>query len=396
MAKIDELFRIMTEQGASDLHLSAGSPPYMRQNGDMQKLDMNGLSNEDVQALIFEILNEKQRRQFIETWELDCAYTVEGLARFRCNVFMQRKGMGGVFRIIPDKIKTAEELNLPQEILQLLNAHKGLICVTGPTGSGKSTTLAALINHINETRQAHIMTIEDPIEFVHSNLQCLINQREVSSHTKSFANALKASLREDPDIILLGEMRDIETIALALTAAETGHLVFGTLHTSSAAKTVDRIIDVFPETRQSQVRVQLAESLRGVVAQTLMPRADIKGRVAAFEILNNNKAIANLIREGKTFQIPSTMQLTRSSGNVTFEASLDVLFQRGLISKDQVNDALGKNDEVKPSAAANAAAAAAGQGGGNTVQMPSPPPTASANQAPQGLSGFANRFKKQG
>jgi twitching motility protein PilT len=399
MAKIDDLFKIMTEQGASDLHLSAGSPPYMRHNGDMLRLNMEGLSNEDVQALVFEILNEKQRRQFIENWELDCAYTVEGLARFRCNIFMQRKGMGGVFRIIPDKIKTAEELNLPPEIMALLNAHKGLICVTGPTGSGKSTTLAALINHINQTRQAHIITIEDPIEFVHPNLQSLINQREVSSHTKSFANALKATLREDPDIILVGEMRDIETIALALTAAETGHLVFGTLHTSSAAKTVDRIIDVFPEGRQSQVRVQLAESLRGVVAQTLLPRADKPGRVAAFEILNNNKAIANLIREGKTFQIPSTMQITRSAGNVTFEASLEGLLQRGSISKEQMNDALGKGEEIKAgggSGGASANPSAGSPSSASQTQAPIASQSAQVQQPPQGLSGFANRFKKQG
>jgi len=380
MAKIDDLFKTMVERGASDLHLAAGSEPYFRLNGKMAKAESAPLSNEDVQALVFEILNDKQKRLFIDNWELDCSYTLEGIARFRVNVFMQRKGMGAVFRQIPSKVKTAEELGLPQEMLQMIEAHRGLICVTGPTGSGKSTTLAALIDHINSTSESHIITIEDPIEFVHINKKSLINQREVSSHTKSFANALKASLREDPDIILLGEMRDIETIGMALTAAETGHLVFGTLHTSSAAKTVDRIIDVFPEERQAQVRVQLSESLRGVIAQSLLPRVDKPGRIAAHEILFNTKAIGNLIREGKTFQIPSTMQVTRSSGNITLEASLENLIQKGLIAKENAMALLGRSPEEQAKLDAQVAA---------RQQPVTPPPSAAG-----AMGGLASRFKK--
>jgi twitching motility protein PilT len=347
MAQIDQLFRIMIDKGASDLHLAAGAPPYLRTHGDMAKLEFKSLSNEEIQALIFEILNEKQKRSFVEHWELDCSYTVPGLGRFRCNVFMQRKGMGAVFRVIPEKIKSTEELGLPKEILDLIAVPKGLICVVGATGSGKSTTLAALIQHINQNDNAHILTIEDPIEFVHPNLKSLVNQREVSSHTKSFANALKASLREDPDVILVGEMRDLETIQLALTAAETGHLVFGTLHTNSAHKTIDRIIDVFPEGKQAQIRVMLSESLRGVIAQALLPRADGTGRVAALEVLSNTKAIGNLIREGKTFQIPSAMQTGKREGMFTFEAYVENLVSRGIVNREAAAHYLGKSDGLK-------------------------------------------------
>jgi twitching motility protein PilT len=342
MAQIDELFKIMVTQGASDLHLAAGSPPCLRLHGEMAKLEYQALNSEEVQGLIFEILNEKQKRSFIEAWELDCAYTLEGIGRFRCNIFMQRKGMGAVFRVIPERIKTVEELGLPPEVLDLIKVHKGLICVTGPTGSGKSTTLAALINHINQHENAHILTIEDPIEFVHPNIKSLVNQREVGGHTKSFANALKAALREDPDIILVGEMRDLETISLALTAAETGHLVFGTLHTNNAHKTIDRIIDVFPDTKQAQIRVMLSESLRGVVAQALLPKADGRGRVAAIELMVNTKAIANLIREGKTFQIPSAMQTGKREGMITYEAAIENLVKRGILDKKVAAEFLGK------------------------------------------------------
>ncbi|RYZ60712.1 MAG: type IV pilus twitching motility protein PilT, partial [Proteobacteria bacterium] len=269
----------MVEQGASDLHITSGAPPYLRLHGNMMPLNYRELSNQDVQGLIFEILSETQKKGFVEKWELDCAYTLAGVGRFRCNIFMQRKGLGAVFRIIPERIKTPQELNLPPAVMDVIDCEKGLILVTGPTGSGKSTTLASLIHHINSTREAHIITVEDPIEFVHPNIKALINQREVGSHTKSFANALKAALREDPDILLVGELRDLETIGLALTAAETGHIVFGTLHTNSAAKTIDRIIDVFPAGQQQQIRTMLAESLRGVIAQTLFTRADGTGRV---------------------------------------------------------------------------------------------------------------------
>jgi twitching motility protein PilT len=353
-AQIDKLFQVMVAQNASDMHLSSGAPPILRIHGEMVRLEHPSLTNENVQSLIFEILNDKQKRLFVENWELDCSYQIAGLGRFRVNVFMQRKGMGGVFRVIPEEIKTVHELGLPPDLLNLVEVPRGLVLVTGPTGSGKSTTLAALLHTINCERKEHIITIEDPIEFVHENRMCLINQREVSSHTKSFANALKASLREDPDIILVGEMRDLETIHLAMTAAETGHLVFGTLHTNNAAKTVDRIIDVFPEAQQAQVRVMLAESLRGVIAQTLFPRADKPGRVAAIEILVNTHAVANLIREGKTFQIPSAMQTGASHGMLTFESSIRALIRDGKVTKDEGENFLGvskhrKEEDAEPS-----------------------------------------------
>lgn len=344
MATIDDLFRLMVEQKASDLHVTSGAPPYLRVHGEMTPVNYRQLSGKDVQSLVFEILTEKQKKAFVEKWELDFAYVLEGVGRFRCNVFMQRKGLGAVFRTIPEKIKTAQELNLPPSILDLVDADRGLVLVTGPTGSGKSTTLAAMIHHINSTREAHILTVEDPIEFVHPNLKSLVNQREVGSHTKTFANALKAALREDPDIILVGELRDHETISLALTAAETGHLVFGTLHTNSAVKTMDRIIDVFPSTQQAQIRTMLAESLRGIVAQTLFSKADKTGRVAAFEILKSNKAVANLIREGKNHQIPSIMQTSAAQGMILFEKYIDDLIKKGLISVADAKAFLGKDD----------------------------------------------------
>lgn len=348
MAKLDELFVLMKKERASDLHLTSGAPPYLRIHGEMVKLNHRDLTAEETQALIFEILSEKQKRNFVENWELDCSYHIDGVGRFRCNVFMQRRGIAAVFRIIPENIKTIEELGMPTSLLDLIAVHKGMVLVTGPTGSGKSTTLAALIHHINMTERAHIVTVEDPIEFVHNNQKSLVNQREVSSHTKSFANALKAALREDPDIILVGEMRDLETISLAMTAAETGHLVFGTLHTNSAPKTVDRIIDVFPEAQQSQIRVMLSESLRGVVAQSLLPKADQQGRVAVLEVLLNTPAIANLIREGKTFQIPSSMQTGRSQGMVTFETSVMELLKAGTINRNDAYAFLGKKDPGGP------------------------------------------------
>jgi twitching motility protein PilT len=344
MATIDDLFRLMVEQKASDLHLTSGAPPFLRLHGNMVPLNYRHLSNQDVQGLIFEILNEKQKKIFVEKWELDFAYVVEGLGRFRCNIFMQRKGLGAVFRTIPEKIKTAQELNLPSSIIDMIDADRGLILVTGPTGSGKSTTLAAMIQHINSTRETHILTVEDPIEFVHPNLKSLVNQREVGSHTKSFSNALKAALREDPDIILVGELRDLETISLALTAAETGHLVFGTLHTSSAAKTVDRIIDVFPSGQQGQIRTMLSESIRGIVAQTLFTHANGQGRVAAFEIMKGSKAIANLIREGKIHQIPSIIQTSGAQGMFLYEKYVMDLLKKGQVTEADVKSFLGKEE----------------------------------------------------
>ncbi len=347
MASIDELLKIMVEQSASDLHITSGAPPYLRVHGAMTPLQFKQLSNQDVQGILFEILSEKQKKAFIEKWELDFAYTATGVGRFRVNLFMQRKGLGAVLRLIPEKIKTTEELQLPASLLDLINVDKGLVLVTGPTGSGKSTTLAALIHHINMNKEAHIITIEDPIEFVHQNVKCLVNQREVGSHTKNFANALRAALREDPDILLVGELRDLETISLALTAAETGHLVFGTLHTSSAAKTVDRIIDVFDQGQQQQIRTMLSESLRGVVAQTLFSKADGTGRVAAFEILRNTKAVGNLIRDNKIHQIPSQIQVGQSKGMILFEKYVEDLLKKGKITKADAQSFLSKDaDEM--------------------------------------------------
>jgi twitching motility protein PilT len=324
----------MKEQDASDLHLTSGSAPYMRIHGDMVKLNYKEITAETAQSLIFEILTEEQKDRFNTNWDFDLSYPLNGVGRFRTNVFVQRHGISAVFRIIPEEIKTISELGLPQQLTNLMDASEGLILVTGPTGSGKSTTLAAMIHTLNKEKQAHIITIEDPIEFVHENHSCLVSQREIDSHTKSFGNALRAALREDPDIILLGEMRDLETISMAITAAETGHLVFGTLHTNSAIKTIDRVIDAFPDSQQAQIRVMLSESLRGVVAQVLLPRADHKGRVAAAEILVNMPSVGNLIREGKSFQIASVMQTGKAHGMVTFEGAVQDLVQRGLVSRE--------------------------------------------------------------
>lgn len=332
----------MVNLNASDLHLCAGAAPYLRIHGAMVPMNHPDLDHETVQALVSEIMNERQKKIFAESWELDFSHAVPGIGRFRANIYMQRRGIGSSFRLIPERIKSAEELLLPKPIVDLARVPRGLVLVTGPTGSGKSTTLAALINEINLSLGGHIVTIEDPIEFVHENKMCLISQREVSSHTKSFANALRAALREDPDVVLVGEMRDLETIQLAMTAAETGHLVFGTLHTSSAAKTVDRIIDVFPEPQQAQVRTMLSESLRGVVSQMLFQTLDGRGRVAAHELLINTPAVANLIREGKTFQIPSFMQTQSESGMLSFETSLNSLVQAGKIDRSTMDVFLGR------------------------------------------------------
>jgi twitching motility protein PilT len=314
MARIDALFNMMKEQGASDLHLSTGNPPIFRQRGEMVRLNFKPLGHDELKAILFEILSEKQQAQFNETKDLDFAYEVPGVARFRGNVMMQYRGVAAVFRIIPTKILSADELGLPEGVRRMTNFKKGMVLVTGPTGSGKSTTLAGMIDLINSTRKEHILTFEDPLEFIHENKQSLMNQRQIGEHTESFASALRAALREDPDVILVGEMRDLTTIQLAMSAAETGHLVFGTLHTSTAAKTVDRIIDVFPTDQQEQVRAMLSESLKGVICQQLLKTADGKGRVAALEIMIGSPAIANLIREGKTFQIPSIMQTAKKDG----------------------------------------------------------------------------------
>jgi len=341
MAQIDELFKIMVQQEASDLHITAGEPPFFRIHGEMVRSQHKALTNDELKALVFEFLTERQRNNFAKNWELDCSYALEGFGRFRCNIFMQRRGLGAVFRAIPSKVLTLEDLGLPMSLTEMANVKKGLIVVTGATGSGKSTTLAAIIDHINTNQTKHILTVEDPIEFVHSSKSSLINQREVFSHTQSFTNALRAGLREDPDVILVGEMRDLETIQLAITAAETGHLVLGTLHTNTAVRTIDRIVDVFPEGQQQQIQTMLAESLRGVIAQSLLRRADDSGRVAALEVLINNHAVSNLIREGKTFQIPSAMQTGRAEGMFTMQHYVQGLLNQGIISDNEAAPYLG-------------------------------------------------------
>jgi twitching motility protein PilT len=333
---IDAMFRRMCELGASDLHLSSAMPPLVRKDGEMRLLHEDGtpLSAEALSRVLLEITPAKNREEFQARHDTDFAYEIPGLARFRANVFADRKGRGAVFRVIPSKILTAEQLGLSPAILNLCRLTKGLVLVTGPTGSGKSTTLCAMIDYINRTRQDHIITIEDPIEFVHENQRCLINQREVRTHTSSFRDALRAALREDPDIILVGELRDLETVAIAIETAETGHLVFGTLHTTTAASTIDRVIDQFPADRQAQVRVMLSESLRGVIAQTLC-RKTAGGRAAALEVLIATPAVSNLIREGKTFQIPSMMQVGKNVGMVTLNDALMDLVTKKLVAPDE-------------------------------------------------------------
>ncbi len=333
---INRLFRLMVQTGASDLHLSASVPPLIRKDGRMMPIDpaAPALTADDIHRLLWPITPEKNKAEFEARRDSDFAYEVGGVARFRANIFMDRKGMGAVFRVIPSKILTAEDLGLSPHILQLCGLSKGLVLVTGPTGSGKSTTLCAMVDYINRTRHDHVITIEDPIEFVHENKACLINQREVHNHTDSFKDALRAALREDPDIILVGEMRDLETVAIAIETAETGHLVFGTLHTTTAASTVDRIIDQFPADRQSQIRVMLSESLKGVIAQTLCRKIG-GGRAAALEVLIVNNAVSNLIREGKTFQIPSMMQVGKALGMITLNESLFELVKNKVVAPEE-------------------------------------------------------------
>jgi twitching motility protein PilT len=306
----------------------------VRIHGDLKKLDYPPLTREEVHSMVYDIMSDNQRRVFEESHEIDFSFEMGQVARFRVNVFLQRRGEGAVFRTIPTKILTLEQLGMPPLLRQLCDKEKGLVLVTGPTGSGKSTTLAGMIDFLNNTFEGHILTVEDPIEFVHESKKCLVNQRELGPHTYSFAAALRAALREDPDIILVGEMRDLETIQLALTAAETGHLVFGTLHTSSAPKTVDRIIDVFPPNQQSQIRAQFAESVEAVITQTLLKKKG-GGRVAALEIMTGTTAVRNLIREGKIHQIPGTMQVSQKDGMQTMDMALVELVTRGIVAKDE-------------------------------------------------------------
>lgn len=331
---IAQLLAFAVKSGASDLHLSAGMPPMIRVDGDIKRINMPALAHKDVHALVYDIMNDKQRKAFEEFYETDFSFEIPRLSRFRVNAFNQNRGAGAVFRAIPSVVKSLDEINAPKIFKDLCMLPRGLVVVTGPTGSGKSTTLAAMINHINDNRANHILTIEDPIEFVHESRRSLINQREVHRDTLGFAEALRSALREDPDVILVGEMRDLETIRLALTAAETGHLVFGTLHTSSAAKTVDRIVDVFPAQEKEIVRSMLSESLRGVISQALLKRIG-GGRIAAHEIMIGIPAIRNLIREGKVAQMYSSIQTGQAHGMQTLDQCLQGMVERGLVSKEE-------------------------------------------------------------
>lgn len=332
MAQIDAFFKLMHDQGASDLHLDAGQQPVLRIDGELERVKYKELENDSLKAMLYEIAPEEKVKVFEETGDVDFAYEIPGLARYRVNFFQQKNGVGAAFREIPSAILTCQELGLPPVVERLATLPRGLVLVTGPTGSGKSTTLAAIVHEANRTRKDHIITIEDPIEFVHQSERAVINHREVGIHTKSFAAALRGALREDPDIIMVGEMRDLETIALALEASSTGHLVFATLHTTSAAKTVDRVIEVFPVSQQEQIRNTLADGLRAVVAQTLFRRIDKRGRVAALEIMIATPAVRNLVREGKTFQIPSMLQTGKKYGMQSLDDAILGLVQKKIIS----------------------------------------------------------------
>lgn len=349
MNNLEDILRFVVQQQASDLHLSTGLPPMIRLHGDIKRLNLPALTSEEIQRLVMDYMKDNYKKVFEENNDVDFSFAIPGLARFRANVFRQDRadeGVGCVFRTIPSEIKSLEELNTPAIFKKLAESPRGLVLVTGPTGSGKSTTLAAMIDYINSNHEGHVLTIEDPIEFVHQPKKCLINQREVGRHTNSFASALKASLREDPDVILVGEMRDIETISLALTAAETGHLVFGTLHTSSAAKTIDRIIDVFPAADKEMVRSMLSESLVGVISQTLLKKTG-GGRVAAHEIMVANPAIRNLIREAKIAQMYSTIQTGTKEGMQTLDQCLRNLVDAGIITKEDARSKAKQPDDFR-------------------------------------------------
>jgi twitching motility protein PilT len=345
---IDELLELMVGRGASDLHITVGTPPAIRVRGHVSRLDEYvALDPDTTRSLLYQILSTEQQKRFEVNRQLDFSHSIPGVARFRVNVYMQRESVGAAFRVIPDQIKTLEELQLPSSLAQLAQKPRGLVLVTGPTGSGKSTTLAAMIDEVNRTRHEHILTIEDPIEFVHRHKSCIVNQREIGVDAVGFGEALRGALRQDPDVILVGEMRDLETIAIALTAAETGHLVLGTLHTQSAASTIDRIIDVFPAEQQEQVRIQIASSLQGVITQALLPTADGQGRVAALEILLPDDAVRNLVRQGKVEQIYSVMQTNTARGMQTMEQALQELVSRRIVDFDTALAVTSKPDQLR-------------------------------------------------
>jgi len=335
MAQIDAFFKLMNEQGASDLHMVSGQQPILRIRGDVERVKFKRLENDELKAMLYEICPEPKIKLFEETGDIDFGYHIPGLARYRANYFMQKYGIAAVFREIPSTILSCEQLGLPKVITKLADLPKGMVLVTGPTGSGKSTTLAAIINEINTNHSSHILTVEDPIEFVHESKKCIVNHREVGTHTQSFSSALRGALREDPDVILVGEMRDLETISLAMEAAMTGHVVFGTLHTMNAMKTVDRIVEIFPADQQGQVRSTLADALKAVVSQTLFKRIDKKGRCAALEILICTPAVRNLIREGKTYQIPSAMQTGKKFGMATLDDAIEELLTKRIIAPEE-------------------------------------------------------------
>ena len=343
---ISDLLAFSVKNKASDLHLSAGLPPMIRVHGDVRKINVPAMDHTQVHDMVYDIMNDGQRKVYEETLECDFSFEIPNLARFRVNAFNHNRGSGAVFRTIPSKILTLEQLNCPPIFKEIADTPRGIVLVTGPTGSGKSTTLAAMVDYINENEMGHILTVEDPIEFVHTSKKCLINQREVGPHTLSFQNALRSALREDPDVILVGEMRDLETIRLALSAAETGHLVFGTLHTSSAAKTVDRIVDVFPAAEKEMVRSMLSESLRAVISQTLCKTKDEQGRVAAHEIMIGTPAIRNLIRENKVAQMYSSIQTGQNIGMQTLDQNLQDLVRRNVISAQEARGKAANKDSI--------------------------------------------------
>jgi twitching motility protein PilT len=344
---IDKLLKLVLDTGASDLHIACNEPPILRANGELQRTDFAPLTPDQVEKLCFSFLSEEQSDFLRKNKEIDLSYGVEGLGRFRVNIYRDRFGYAAALRTITEDIPTLEQLKLPAATKEIAQLPRGLVLVTGPTGSGKSTTLAAILDWINTHRGEHILTIEDPIEFVHNSKKSLINQRELGADTHSFSNALRSALREDPDVILIGEMRDLETISLAVTAAETGHLVFGTLHTSSAASTIDRLIDVFPPEQQTQIRIQLSNSLKAVLSQTLLKKKDGQGRCMAMEIMTVTPAIANLIREGKTSQIYSSIQTGRKEGMQTLEAALAELYKQGLVRIDDIIAKSSRVDQLK-------------------------------------------------